>query len=138
MAMNNTTTKKSYGNVKDSARKAEAPQTVNSPNHSGKYAGEFGGQSAKFAKPMNSVTAAIGGVSGTHNDIGEMSGFINDGYMDKNGTPFGEGAKFNFLPPGMDISNQMNAEIHEMPLRTVVDISYPGDGWMPTPRDVSE
>jgi hypothetical protein len=87
---------------------------------------------------MNDVSAAIKGLSGLHNDIGEMSGFVTDGYLDKNGTPFGEAAKFNYMPPGMDISNQMNAEIHEMPLRMVVSESYPGDGWMPSPRDIKE
>jgi hypothetical protein len=80
----------------------------------------------------------ISGISGTHNDIGELSGFITDGYLDKNDIPFGEAAKFNFLPPGMDISNQENVEIHDMPLRKLTDMSYPGDGWSPAPRDVQE
>ena len=78
----------------------------------------------------------ISGTDGTHNDIGEMSGFTTTGYLDKRDTPYGEDAKFNYLPPGMDISNQKMAEINAMPLRQLVSESYPGDGWMPKPRDV--
>ena len=59
----------------------------------------------------------------------EAVGFIMSGYLDKKGTPSGEDAKFNHLPPGEDISNQAIVEINDMPLKKVVDISYPGDGW---------
>ena len=82
--------------------------------------------------------APIVGMGGTHNDIGELSGFTTSGYLDKRDTPYGDSAHFNTMPPGMDISNQPIAEIHEMPMRTVVGMSYPGDGWTPTPRDVKE
>ena len=93
----------------------------------------------KFADPMNmGPPPNVGGLEGLHNDIGERSGFATGGYIDKQGTPYGEAAKFNFLPPGMDISNQENAEINEMPLRKLVAESYPGDGWMPAPRDIQE
>jgi hypothetical protein len=139
MAMNNTHTKKQYAGTSDApVKKAQPPKDVHAKNVGAKYEGEFGAQRAKFAAPMNTVSAQISGLGGTHNDIGELSGFITDGYLEKNGMGLGEDLKLNFLPPGMDISNQMNAEIHEMPLRTVVDISYPGDGWMPAPRDLPE
>jgi len=102
----------------------------------GSAAGQIG-DSEKFANPMNNgVNAAVGGLSSLRNDIGESSGFITDGYIDKQGTPYGEAAKFNFLPPGMDISNQENAEIHSMPMQRVTAGSYPGDGW--PSRDVKE
>jgi hypothetical protein len=103
------------------------------------YPGD-GSSRQRFGETLNSngINAKVSGLEGLHNDIGEMSGFITDGYLDKQGTPYGEAAKFNFLPPGMDISNQENVEIHEMPLVKLVDISYPGDGWSPAPRDLPE
>lgn len=78
----------------------------------------------------------IEGMSGTYNDIGEKSGFVTDGYLDKKGTPSGEGAMFNYLPPGQEIEKQANAEINSMPYRKVIEESYPGDGWEPKPKIV--
>jgi hypothetical protein len=78
----------------------------------------------------------ITGMSGTYNDIGEKSGFITDGYLDKKGTPQGEGAMFNRMPPGQEIENQVVAEINAMPYRKVVEESYPEDGWSPKPKIV--
>lgn len=75
-------------------------------------------------------------MSGTYNDIGEKSGFITDGYLDKKGTPQGEGAQFNYLPPGQEIENQAMREINAMPYRKVVEESYPMDGWEPKPKIV--
>jgi hypothetical protein len=141
MAMNNTTTKKQYAGMKEMpAEAAEPTKDVNMRNRPAMYTGQLKGRTSEmFADPMNmGPPSQIGGIAGTYNDIGEMSGFIVDGYMDKNGTPYGEAAKFNYLPPGMDISNQANAEIHTMPMRMVVEASYPGDGWMPMPRDIEE
>lgn len=135
----NTHTKKAYGGMQESpVKKAEPPKSVSMANKGATNEGQIG-HNQKFATPMNNgAPAEISGISGTHNDIGELSGFITDGYLDKNGMYYGEAAKFNFLPPGMDISNQENAEIHDMPMRKLVAESYPGDGWMPTPRDVQE
>lgn len=141
MAMNNTTTKKTGNRIAaDPAMKSERPKDVNYGNRPGKNDGQMrgNGQADKFADPLQEVSAIIGGLSGTHNDIGELSGFVTSGYLDKAGTPYGESAKFNFLPPGMDISNQENIEVHEMPLRKLTSESYPGDGWMPAPRDIPE
>lgn len=95
----------------------------------------------KFADPLTGPGGfpnPIKGMEGTYADTIEKSGFITTGYLDKQGTPYGEAAKFNFLPPGMDISNQENAEIHSMPLKMLTAESYPGDGWMPSPRDIPE
>lgn len=138
----NTTTKKSYGSVKtDIAGDVKPVKNVSYANHGGMNEGQMRGnaQMDKFASPMNDgVVAPIKDMGRTFNDIGEVSGFITDGYIDKGGTPYGEAAKFNFLPPGMEIDNQENAEIHMMPLRKLTGISYPGDGWMPEPRDIEE
>ena len=73
----------------------------------------------------------ITGMSGTKNDIGEKSGFEASGssYLVKKGTQFGEGAKLNIMPPGMDIDKQEMADIRPMPLKKVTSESYPGSGW---------
>jgi hypothetical protein len=140
--MANTSTKKQFNKIKEgTAGRAAPPRSAKAPNRPGMNDGQMKGnaQADKFANPMNAgAPAAIIGFDKTYDDIGEKSGFITDGYMDKSGTPFGEAAKFNFLPPGMEINNQENAEINEMPLRILVDASYPGDGWTPAPRDMPE
>ncbi len=101
----------------------------------GKAAGQMKGPAKreKFAEPHEMHSDTIEGMGGVHNDIGEKSGFQDSGYIDKKGTEYGEAAKFNMMPPGMDIENQMTADIRSMPFKKVVDISYPGDGWEPTP-----
>jgi hypothetical protein len=56
----------------------------------------------------------------------------------KHGTPYGEKAMFNQLPPGMDISDQKFMIINEMPLRTYMGgVTFPGDTPWPV-RDVEE
>ena len=136
----NTNTKKQYQKqFEGPANKTNPSQVASAPNRKGAYAGQIGHFNEDFADPMNKgAPAYIRGMEGLHNDIGESSGFITDGYMDKGNTPVGEAAKFNFLPPGMDISNQENASINEMPMRKIVAESYPGDGWMPAPEDIPE
>lgn len=107
----------------------------------GMDAGQLMGDRQKFAMPNTGpggVVPNVGGMESLHNDIGEMSGFQTSGYIDKKGTPYGEAAKFNFMPPGMDISNQENSDQRAMPLRKIIAESFPGDGWMPSPRDVAE
>jgi hypothetical protein len=60
----------------------------------------------------------------------EMVGIKDQGYLDKKGTPSGLKADFNFLPPGMDIEDQDNADIRaQKQLDYKGGISYPGDGW---------
>lgn len=134
----NTSTKKSFNNIEPSAvGKTHQPRFADVPNKGPVNDGQAFEHEA-FANPMQAVSAEIGHIAKTYDDIGEKSGFITDGYLDKGGTPYGEAAKFNFLPPGMDISNQENAEINMMPLRKITAESYPGDGWMPAPRDITE
>lgn len=83
----------------------------------------------KFAEPSTDFSDHIGEFSGQKNDIGEKSGFQTTGYLTKKGTPYGEAAKLNKMPPGMDISDQEVADIRTLPMKEIVDTSYPGDGW---------
>ena len=148
----NTTTKKAFNSVKseiapdygfnsNAKTSTKSTKNVNYKNSSGMAEGQLASRPMeKFAQPMNDgVNASITSIQGVHNDIGEMSGFITDGYHDKGGTVYGEAAKLNFLPPGMDISNQENSEQHDMPMRVYGGgVSYPDDGWAPKPRDLKE
>lgn len=136
----NTSTKKQYAGQREMpVGKVSPPRAATAPNRPAVYDGQIA-ENAMFAKPMNmGAPAKIAGLDGLYNDIGEVSGFITDGYLDKSHTPYGEAAKFNFLPPGMDIDNQENAEINQMTMHSYMGgESYPGDGWMPKPRDVKE
>lgn len=56
-------------------------------------------------------------------------GFVTSGYITKKGTPSGESAKFNYLPPGQDINDQHCADIRAMEKKQVTAMGYPGDGW---------
>jgi hypothetical protein len=110
-------------------------------NVPGKKTGNFSGGASVGAagQPMGGAsgdTSIVGMQSGKGADT-ERQGFDDTGYIDKQGTPYGEAAKFNFLPPGMDISNQENAEIHNMSMKTLVGMSYPGDGYG-SQKDVQE
>ncbi len=59
----------------------------------------------------------------------EMVGFKTEGYIDKKGTPTGLGAKFNYMPPGQNILDQFVADLRDLPMKTITDMGYPGDGW---------
>jgi hypothetical protein len=99
-----------------------------------KYKGQVKGDAAPgdaYADPYMAHDGQIQGMDSLRDDIGEKSGFETSGYIDKKGTPYGEAAKFNFLPPGMEIDDQENADIRSMPYKEVTDMSYPGDGWEP-------
>lgn len=98
------------------------------------YKGEMTGnaQPDKFAKPFENVDVGVmGGIGHTHDDIGEKSGFeaSTDAYIVKKGMVFGEAAKLNIMPPGMDLSDQPYSDIRDMTLRTYSGgMSYPEDG----------
>jgi hypothetical protein len=79
----------------------------------------------------------IKGFGGATQDLGEKAGFIVGGYIDKKGTPSGESAMFNKLPPGMDITSQEVTDQRDMPMKRIISESYPGDGW-PGQRDLPE
>jgi hypothetical protein len=97
-------------------------------------------QADKFGVPFEAVDKGVFGLDGLHNDIGEKSGFEGNtsAYITKKGTPYGEAAKLNFMPPGMDIGDQDITDQRNMPLKKLVAESYPGDGWEPAPRDIPE
>lgn len=59
----------------------------------------------------------------------DKDGIDDAGYIDKKGTPSGEDARFNMLPPGMNIENQKVAEMNSMPMREWKGgLSYEDDG----------
>lgn len=93
-------------------------------------------QPEKFAVPRETPEdyGRISNFTGTIDDIGEKSGFETEGYIVKKGMGYGESLKLNYLPPGMDIDNQENKDIRAMSYREVVEQSYPGDGWEPSPK----
>lgn len=59
----------------------------------------------------------------------EMVGINDSGYLVKKGIQKGNNANFLSLPPGMDIEDQENADIRQMPLKKITGLGYPGDGW---------
>ena len=72
----------------------------------------------------------VGGLD-TVDPIDEEGVGTDSGYLDKQGTPYGENARFNHMPPGMDISNQDMAEIHQMPIKFLLDPNGYGDSPWP-------
>ncbi len=102
------------------------------------YEGQIKGnaQADKFAEPRETPMdyGKIDRMDSKTNDIGEYSGFETEGYIVKKGMGFGENLKLNYMPPGMDITNQENSDIRDMQFKEVVDMSYPGDGWEPSPK----
>lgn len=76
-----------------------------------------------------STKTDITGMNSASGSNNEMTGFKTSGYVVSKGTPQGESATFNQMPPGMDINNQRLLGIASMPLKKVVSMSYPGDGW---------
>jgi hypothetical protein len=60
----------------------------------------------------------------------DKTGVKDSGYLTKKGEPSGESAKFNHLPPGMNIEDQVNSDIRAQKFIVYSGgISYPGDGW---------
>lgn len=54
-------------------------------------------------------------------------GFIKSGYINKKGTPSGEKAMFNELPPGENIEKQKVSAVKEtesMPLKKITPLGY--------------
>ena len=81
----------------------------------------------------------IAGMQSLKSDSLDCSGLDASGdWLKKNGTPYGEAALFNQLPPGMDISDQQFALINNMTMRSYGGgVTYPGDTPWPV-RDVPE
>lgn len=61
--------------------------------------------------------------------------FARSGFITKKGTPSGESAMFNKLPPGDQIGNQVNSDLAgpegaeaNMPMKKITPLGYPGSG----------
>ena len=84
-----------------------------------------------------------GKIEGMHsympNQALDVPGFdANGGCFHKWGTPYGEAAYFNQLPPGPDINDQAYALIHDMPLEVYHGgVTYESDTPWPV-RDIPE
>ena len=85
------------------------------------------------------LNGSIGGMESWEKNVNlDDPGFdAGASWLTKKGTAFGEMAMFNQLPPGMDIDDQVYADIRQMPLKMVTEIGYPGDGAFPV-RDIKE
>ena len=89
-------------------------------------------------KGTRALTGALGGMESLAENTLDKPGFDAEArYLFKHGTPYGELAMFNQLPPGMDIDDQNFVLINDMPLKMVTMIGYPGDGAFPV-RDIEE
>jgi hypothetical protein len=91
---------------------------------------------AKMYPGMNSseqetsVTKEEGVLPKTKMPTLDKAGIKNSGYLTKKGEPSGLDARFNDLPPGMNIEDQKNSDIRSQEMITYSGgISYPGDGW---------
>lgn len=100
---------------------------MSKPVNEGQMRGE--GSPEGFGAPRNVISPGPKGVATGGENLGEKTGFVTSGYIDKNGQSYGEAAKLNQMPPGMDIGNQESAQIHDMPMKRLVAGSFPGDGW---------
>ena len=88
----------------------------------------------KFAKPFEAVDSGIVNMDQTYDDIGEKSGFQanTDHYIVKKGMVYGEAAKLNIMPAGMDINDQPYRDIRDMKLRVYTGgMGYSEDGGFP-------
>jgi hypothetical protein len=88
----------------------------------------------KYAEPFEAVDNGVSGMGSIKNDIGEKSGFDADSsaYLVKKGMVYGEAAKLNIMPPGMDIADQPYADIRDMALVEYQGgVNFPGDGAFP-------
>lgn len=97
------------------------------------YDGEVKGSAHSgddYAKPYEPMPQGLGeGFGGVRNEALDKPGFETSGYITKKGTCYGEAAKFNYLPPGMDIENQENSDQRELTMKKITNMGYPGDGW---------
>jgi hypothetical protein len=95
--------------------------------------------SMEFETSPTKNNAVIEGMNSWEKNVNlDDPGFEADGTsFFKHGTPYGEAAYFNQLPPGPDIGDQKYALINNMPLKMITMMGYPGDGGFPV-RDIPE
>lgn len=93
-----------------------------------------------YAMPFQAYdTGKIKGMDSLESENLDRPGFETSGYITKKGTPYGEAAKLNFLPPGMDITNQEITDQRNLKLKEITARGYPGDGWNNgSTRDIPE
>ena len=90
---------------------------------------------AKMYPGMNSTEQESGhpegaGLPSSGGEVLDRAGIKDKGYINTKGIPSGLDARFNYLPPGMNIEDQKNADIKEQKLYTWEGgLSYPKDGW---------
>lgn len=78
---------------------------------------------------MSEQYGKIKGMDSLKSESLDRPGFETSGYIDKKGTPSGESARFNKMPPGMDITNQEVTDQRNLKLKKITDMGYAGDGW---------
>ena len=82
------------------------------------------------AQEQEKGNAEVGVLPSSGGETLDKAGIKDTGYLMKKGTPSGLDARFNYLPPGMNIEEQSNADIRDEKMITYSGgISYPGDGW---------
>lgn len=86
---------------------------------------------------MSEQYGKIPGMDSLKSEALDRPGFETSGYITKKGTPSGESAKFNYLPPGMDIDDQPMLDVKQMKLKKITTMGYEGDGWG-SDRDIKE
>ena len=121
------------------AKQTESPQVTRDGIATKKYGGmapterdvikSANARGAKRHEMKGRALADEGTLPASEGPVLDRAGIKNSGYLAKKGIPSGVNAHFNSLPPGMDIEDQENADIREMPFKKVVDLGYPGDGW---------
>jgi hypothetical protein len=68
------------------------------------------------AEQESGPTASVG-FPNRKTETVDRAGINDRGYLDKNGTESGLSARFNFLPPGIDIENQNDSRQHDIPFK---------------------
>lgn len=86
---------------------------------------------------MDNSYGKIKGMDSLKSESLDRPGFETTGYINKKGTPSGESAMFNKMPPGMDITNQEVTDQRNLKLKKITSMGYEGDGWGET-RDIPE
>lgn len=116
---------------KDFKGRARVPRAVGQNSHSN-TAGPGGGA---FINPKTDTTDGAGrfrdsvpGAVDLDNAGLQVGGYITKKNLNIGG--MGADVRLNFLPPGMYIDNQENADIRPIQMKEIVKTSgYPGDGW---------
>lgn len=79
---------------------------------------------------QESGKADVGTLPSSGGETLDKAGIKDTGYLTKKGTPSGNSAMFNMLPPGTNIEDQKVADIRSEEMKTWSGgLSYPGDGW---------